>query len=256
MRVFLILISLFLLSACGPELLFGGVVGTGATLAKKKTVGDSISDVTIWNKINALFVESNKKIKGIVTDISVEVSEGRVLLTGTTNSVQDRLEILKLVWKVNGVKEVLNEIKVTDGSKYGFSSFSKDAWITTKVKTKFLSHKEIRSLNYNVETIEATVYIIGISGSEHELSLVVSEAEAVEGVKKVINYVRVVTEHEVSQEEAKLNEERNSERNEKMSNEEPKTKQVTKKTSKKVIEEDKSDFDHENRHEIEIGEDD
>ena len=255
MRVFLILISLFLLSACGPELLFGGVVGTGTTLAKKKTVGDSISDVTIWNKVNALFIESNKKIKGIVTDISVEVSEGRVLLTGTTNSVQDRLEILKLVWKVNGVKEVLNEIKITDGSKYGFSSFSKDAWITTKVKAKFLSHKEIRSLNYNVETIEAVVYIIGIAGSEQELSLVVSETEAVEGVKKVVNYVRVVTEHEVSQEEAKLNEERSSERNEKNSNEEP-IKRATKKNSKKVIEEDKSDFDNENRHEIEIGEDD
>lgn len=246
MRIFLIIISLFTLSACGPELLFGGVVGTGTTLAKKKTVGDSVNDVAIWNKINAIFLENNKKIDGIVTDISVEVSEGRVLLTGTTNSTQDRLEILKLVWTVNGVKEVLNEIKITDGSKYGFSSFSKDAWITTKVKTKFLSHKEIRSLNYNVETINGVVYILGISGSEEELSTAISEAESVQNVKKVVNYVRVVTEHQVKEEEAKLEEDANQK----------KTKKVTEKPSKKTLEEDKSDFDNETRHEIEIGEDD
>lgn len=246
MRVFLIIISLFTLSACGPELLFGGVVGTGTTLAKKKTVGDSVNDVAIWNKINAVFLENNKKIEGIVTDISVEVSEGRVLLTGTTNSTQDRLEILKLVWTVNGVKEVLNEIKITDGSKYGFSSFSKDAWITTKVKTKFLSHKEIRSLNYNVETINGVVYVIGISGSEEELSTAISEAESVQNVKKVVNYVRVVTEHQVKEEEAKLEDDTNQK----------KAKKVTEKPSKKTLEEDKSDFDNENRHEIEIGEDD
>jgi osmotically-inducible protein OsmY len=246
MRAILILFFLFSLSACGPELMFGGLAGAGTTLAKKKTVGDTVSDVTIWSKINAIFLENNKKIKGIVTDISVEVSEGRVLLTGTTNSAEDRLEILKLVWTVNGVREVLNEVKIADDGKYGFSDFTKDSWITTKVKARFLSNNAIRSLNYNVETIDKVVYILGIAGSADELSTVISEAESVKGITKVINYVRVVTPHEVTEDEVKLDEKKK---------EKKQTKSLDT-SHDSGSSGDKSDFDSEASHEIEIGEDD
>lgn len=242
MPIFIILLSscIFLLSGCAaPVLMFGGIAGAGATLSKEKTVGSSIDDSNIWTKIKAAFLQHNKEIDGIMTSISVEVSEGRVLLTGTVDSVEDRLKVIKLVWEQNGVREVINEIKITNG-KYGFKTYSKDLWITTQVKAKLIANKEIRSLNYNVETIESTVYVLGVSRSEEELAQVISEAESVKDVKKVINYVRVKN----TNEESNKKEDHSQEPTIKSKPEE----ETPEKTSS-------SSYDEENEHVIEIGQD-
>jgi osmotically-inducible protein OsmY len=199
MRLFIILLSVALISGCAaPVVMFGGVAAAGATLSKEKTVGSSVDDSNIWTKVKAAFLQHHKEIPGIMTTISVEVSEGRVLLTGNALSSEDRLAILKLVWEQNGVREVINEIKIETGN-YGFKTYSQDLWITTQVKAKLISNKEIRSLNYNIETIESVVYILGIARSETELALVIEEAEKVKNVIKVINYIRVKGTHEVSE---------------------------------------------------------
>ncbi len=239
-KILLLSVTCLALSGCGPELMFAGVAGTGATLSKEKSVGNVIDDSTIWNKIKAAFLKNNKKIKGIMTDISVEVSEGRVLLTGTADSREDRLEIVKIVWDQPGVKEVMNEIKVANGKTYGISTYSKDTWITTKVKGKFFANQDIRSLNYNVETIEGVVYLMGIARTETEIAAVINEAESVKGVVKVVSYVKV------KKQEAKLDS--SDKKNDNITEEKPKTS-----ASKPA---NREEFDDESKHEIEIGEDD
>ena len=201
-KILLSVATLFLLSACiGPELFFGSVVGAGATLSKEKTVGSSLDDSNIWAKIKAAFLQNHKKIDGILTDVSVEVSEGRVLLTGTVASADDRLAILKIVWDQAGVREVINEIKLRESKEEtGVKGYASDSWITTQVKSKMLVNKEIRSINYNVETIDAVVYILGISRSETELNQIKNIAESVKNVKKFVSYIRVREEHKVSAE--------------------------------------------------------
>jgi osmotically-inducible protein OsmY len=244
MRLSLILLATvsFLLSGCAaPVMLFGGVAGAGVTLSKQKTVGSSVDDTNIWTKIKAAFLKHNKEIPGVMTDISVEVSEGRVLLTGTAASSEDRLAITKLVWEQNGVREVINEIKIENG-KYGFKVYSKDVWITTKVKGKLLSNNKIRSLNYNIETIETVVYVLGIAGSEEELSEVINEAESVKDVSKVISYVRVKGEKISSEKET-------------LDDSEIRTEPKKKSPKKEKAAEPEVISNDEDAHEIEIGED-
>jgi len=167
----------------------------GATVSKEKSVGTTIDDNTLWARIKGAFLENHKNVDGIMSKISVEVSEGRVLLTGTLDSSDDRLKVLAIVWKQSGVREVLNEIKLKEDGESG--SYKTDLWITAQVKTRLLKTKKIHSLNYNIETVNAIVYILGVSPSEEEASLVVSEAESVDKVAKVVSYINIKNKKEV-----------------------------------------------------------
>jgi osmotically-inducible protein OsmY len=189
-------LCLLCLSACGPEMLFFGTSGSGVVLSKEKTVGSTVDDTTIWTKIKTAFLSHNKEVKGIITEISVEVSEGRVLLTGKVETAEERLKVIQIVWEQAGVKEVLNEIKLT-GEEQQKGNYAADAWITTQVKSKLLANNKVRSMNYNVETINKVVYVLGIARTEEEMEQVLISADSVKNVNKVVNYVRVKTDHQV-----------------------------------------------------------
>ncbi len=183
-------------------MLFGGVVGAGATLSKEKTVGSSIDDRNIWTKIKAGFLEHNKEVEGILTKISVEVSEGRVLLTGTLNTPEERLIVLKIVWEQAGVREVINEIKLPEETTpSGVKQYTTDTWITTQVKSKMLMNNHVRSINFSIETIDGVVYALGIARTEEELSAIRSIAENVNGVTRFVSYIRVNSKPTVKEQE-------------------------------------------------------
>ena len=240
------ILALFGLSACAaPVLLFGGAVGAGATLSKEKTVGSSLDDSNIWTKIKAAFLQHHKEVEGILSNISVEVSEGRVLLTGHVASADERLKVLKIVWEQAGVREVINEIRITDQDNT-VSNYAQDVWITTQVKSKMLANKEIRSINYNVETVDSIVYILGVARSEEELAQVINEAESVKKVTKVVNYIKVKGQHSVTEEEAEPIEEQK-----------PQAKKTKPATKAKAPSPKKTEYiEHEDsEHEIEIGHD-
>jgi osmotically-inducible protein OsmY len=188
-KIILPIIALLSLSACSPLFLFGGASGAGVILSKQKTIGSSVDDVNIWSKIKADFLKNHKEIPGILTNVSVEVSEGRVLLTGTLESADDRLKVLRIVWDEAGVREVINEIKLSEG-KASVKQYATDTWITTQVKSKMLADKLVKSINYNVETINGTIYILGIARTDEELQAVIVLAEAIKDVNKVVAYVR------------------------------------------------------------------
>ena len=53
--------------------------------------------------------------------------------------------------------------------------------------------EEINSLNYNIETVNKLVYIIGIARNEKERELVISIAGDVYGVEEVIDYINITS---------------------------------------------------------------
>lgn len=194
---------LFIISGCAaPIMLFGGVAGAGATLSKEKTVGSTVDDRNIWAKIKAGLLEHNKEIDNVLNDVSVEVSEGRVLLTGTVKTSEERLLVLKIVWEQAGVKEVINEIKLpSETNQNNLKQYGSDSWITTQVKSKMFVNNHIRSINYSVETIDSTVYILGIARTEEELNAIREIVNNIKGVNKLVSYIRVNSKHEVKEKE-------------------------------------------------------
>lgn len=174
------------LAGCVPVVV-GGAAATGVAVAQERSVGTAIDDTSILTQINAKFLGS--KIQDLITHVDIKVNEGAVLLTGNVKHSESSIEAVKLAWQVNGVKEVINEIQVTD--RASFKDFAKDTWITAQAKSRLLAEKNLKSINYNVETVNAVVYLIGIAQNPEELEKAVYIASRVKGVEKVISHVRL-----------------------------------------------------------------
>lgn len=167
-----------------------GAAGAGGySAAQERSVGNAVDDNGISLAINRKFL--GEPSNELFAHIDTHVTEGRVVLTGKVQKPEDAIRAVELAWQVDGVKEVVNEIKVTDQS--GFSDYARDAWITTQVKSRLLFTKFIRSVNYNVETVNQTVYLMGIAQDQAELDRALSVARTTQYVNNVTSYVRLKT---------------------------------------------------------------
>ncbi len=170
----------------------GAVVGAGATsgvsLAQERSIGDAIDDASISTQLSTKLLEDSFQL---FRDVDHEVVEGRVLLTGKVEQPESRLRAEALAWKIEGVKEVANAIQVT--TEGGFQSFARDVRISTELRGKIIGDPDVNGINYSLETVNGTIYLIGIAQNEAELNRVIRHARNIEGVRKVESYVRLKT---------------------------------------------------------------
>ena len=122
----------------------------------------------------------------------MEVSQGRVLLTGTVDNIDLRIEATRIAWGVKGVQTVINEIQISQSDS--ILNFADDLVISTKVLAKLMLDEEINSLNYNIETVNKIVYIIGISSSSEEKQKAIELSKEVFGVEEVVDYITIKSE--------------------------------------------------------------
>ena len=146
--------------------------------------GDAVDDLTIRVELNQLFFEDNVDL---LQSVSFTVIEGRVLLKGSVKNQESRIHAIELAWQASGVREVVNEIQVTDQG--GIVNYAQDTWISAQLTTKILFDMDILGVNYNVETINGIIYVAGIAQDEAELDKVIYHARRIENVKKVISHV-------------------------------------------------------------------
>ena len=184
----LLIISLVLLAP-----LFTGcttLVGAGATVGvaayQERGIKGRAKDLKIEALILEQFIKAGLKL---TTTIGVDVYEGRVLLTGASKNTKITDQAVKIAWKINGVKNVINEIQV--GHSSNISNFAQDAWITTQVKSNMTLDSTIYSINYTIETVNGTVYLIGIAQNKKELDDVKNHASKTKFVRNVISHVRI-----------------------------------------------------------------
>ena len=185
----LVLSSLIALSGCTPTVILGGAAIGGVAVAEERSVGTVIDDATIKTQaMNAIF----QKSEPMFTSTSTTVIDGVVLITGEVPTPEDRVTLTRLIWGVKGVKEVHNEVKVADSETVG--SFASDSLITTKLKLQLLRDPEILNINYSVETVDGTVYLMGIAQNEAELQRVKNHAKEISGVRRIVSYVKMKSE--------------------------------------------------------------
>jgi hypothetical protein len=178
-------LSTLLLSSCAPVVIGGGAAA-GYTLSQERNVGEIADDLAIKNHIKSNFAK-----KSMFTLVGVKVSEGRVLLTGKVTTQLSRLDAARIAWQQPGVREVNNDIIVTNNSEKLASHVATDSKITAEIKSKLLVTKNVNSTNYGFETIDGVVYVLGIAQNSRELDKVISVASKVKGVIKVVNHVRI-----------------------------------------------------------------
>ena len=179
----LLLLGALPLSGCG-SLLIGAATTGGAVAVQERSIGDAVDDLTIRTELNQLFFEDNVDL---LQSVSFNVIEGRVLLKGAVERQEHRIHALELAWKASGVREVINEIQVTDQG--GIVNYARDTWISTQLRAEILFDVDILSINYNLEAVNGVIYLVGIAQHQAELDKVVDHARRIEGVKQVVSHV-------------------------------------------------------------------
>ncbi len=177
-----------LLSGCAAT-----VVGVGATAgvaaAEERGIDGAIDDLKIRTEINQLWFQKDVEMFRKVT---LNISEGRVMLTGMVATDQARADAVRLSWQASGVREVLNELQVVPAGESGWDQ-ANDLWIQNKLKARLLTDGEVKNINYVVDVTDSVVYLLGIAQSGTELDRVIAHARDVSGVKRVISHVRLKT---------------------------------------------------------------
>ena len=174
-------------SACSPTTVAVTAGAKTATAAQQeKGFGQAVSDTKIRIEINHLWLQASEEL---FREVGLQVEEGRVLLTGTVPEPEDRLEAVRLAWQATGVREVINEIRIDDTDTV--SDFARDAWITAQIEAKLLFDGEVLSINYSIETVDQTVYLMGVSQDQAEMNRAVGHAKDVAHVDRVISYLRL-----------------------------------------------------------------
>lgn len=175
-------------------LLLGGCVGVaagvGATAGvaayQERGIEAAAIDFNLEAQIVKLWLQQDETL---TLKLGVEAYEGRILLTGVVEDPQMRADAVRLVWKVIGVREVINEIQVTSDS--GFVDLARDSWITTQLKSKLTLDNKVLAINYAIETVNGIVYLIGIAQNQGELDRVIAHSRTIAYVRQVISHVRV-----------------------------------------------------------------
>ena len=183
--LFVSLILLMINIGCSPVgVLASGGSATMVVAEGDRSLGTVVDDATIKLNLSAKFLKSENRL---FLDVNSNVTEGRVLLTGLVDTQEIRIEAVRKVWTINGVREVINEIEV--GNKTTLKEYMNDLWINTQVKSLAARTIGLRSFSYNFETIKGKVYIAGITSRPEQLQAIVESTKTIKGVKEIVNYV-------------------------------------------------------------------
>lgn len=176
-------------SLCGcPLAIVGGLAaagGAGYAADQERGVNGAGSDFAAKTGVETAWAQA---MPNFPPDFNVTVYQGRTLLTGTAPTPQIKAEAADIASRVPGVRAVYNEIEVAPYETPWDSA--KDAWITARVRSD-LVFSNIRSVNYTVETVDHSVYLIGSARSQAELDHATGLARTVPGVRRVVSYVEI-----------------------------------------------------------------
>ena len=186
---YLSVVSILFLSllniGCSPA----NVLATGGSTAMvvaegDRTFGTVVDDATIKVNIAAKFLNAGSNM---FVEINTTVLEGRVLLTGLVKDQETRIEAVRLVWEINGVNEVINELEI--GNRDTLKDYATDLWINTQARAVSAKIVGLRVVGYNFETINGKVYVAGITNKPEQLESLIQSLKTIKGVKEIVNYV-------------------------------------------------------------------
>ena len=104
---------------------------------------------------------SSRKDDKLFTRVTVSIrSRAACCSAGSVDSPDDRVDVARLTWQVDGVKEVFNEVEVRD--RAGVIDYFRDVRIANELRLKLLTDKEVSAVNYSVEAVNGVIFLMGI----------------------------------------------------------------------------------------------
>ena len=165
------------------------VVGAGAgalVLADRRVSETYIADEGI--EIRAANRIGEKL--GDKAHVNVTSYNRMVLLTGEVPDATAKAEAEKIVSQVPNVKSISNELAIAGPSSFG--ARSNDAYITSKVKARFVDHNKFAANHVKVVTEAGVAFLLGLV-TQAEADAAVEIARTTGGVQKVVRVFEIIS---------------------------------------------------------------
>ncbi len=166
------------LVACVPAVVGGAATG-GAIAADRRTSGIFVEDENIELKA----ANKMRTNLGEQSHVNVTSYNRNVLLTGEVPDEARKTLAANLLKEIQNITNVTNEIAIAP--KASLSSRSNDTYITSKVKTRFVTENRFPANHVKVVTEDSVVYLLGMVTQE-EAEAAVDIARNTDGVTKVV----------------------------------------------------------------------
>lgn len=177
-------LALLQLQGCVPLVATG--IGAGALMAAdRRSSGTYLKDQEIALRAGSRIGEAYPEN----THVNVTSFNHNVLITGEVPTAEARKKITDIVKGIGNVRTVYNETVV--GPVSLLSSRSNDAYITTKVKTRFLDAKRFQANYVKVVTENGVVYLMGLVQPQ-EAEDAARIASTTSGVRKVVKIFEIM----------------------------------------------------------------
>ena len=165
-----------------------GIFGTGVSVAlDPRSIGTQIDDSIMQKNLSAKIILKNKNY---FISVNSKVLDGRIFLTGKVDNPEEKLQLTKLAWEIDGVRSVRNDIKIKE--EFNFQQSAKDILITSQLRTALILNKEIKATNYQIDTYKKKIYIYGIALTKEEKDKVLKEAKQILDVEDIIASILLV----------------------------------------------------------------
>ena len=187
MAIAMLVLGGLLFSGCAPAVVGVGTAAVAAS-STEKGITTSVSDGLVFTKIQDNFLKTDATLSQFV---DVNVNDGAVLLTGKVKTPEEKVLATKLTWEVRGVREVVNEIQVTD--KSSIKDVAKDLAASAQLRGKLIADTNVSSLNFSIDVVNGTVYLSGVAADAEEMNRVVSHARELRFAQQVVNYITLRT---------------------------------------------------------------
>lgn len=177
LRLIASLIVVSVLTGCAAAVV-GGAGGAALVGADRRTVGTVTED-------QGIEIKASSRISEKFPDAHINVTSYNrmVLLTGETASNASRTEMEKITRAIENVRGIYNEIAVVGNST--LSSRTNDAYITGKVKARFVDGQKFNAVHVKVVTESNVVYLLGMVNRK-EADDATEIARTTSGVQKVV----------------------------------------------------------------------
>ena len=166
------------LSGCAAVVL-GGVLGGGVLLAEdRRTVGTVTED-------QGIEVKASSRIGDVVQGAHINITSfnRQVLLTGEVPNAAARDNAERVTRAIENVRGVYNELQV--GANTALSVRTNDAFLTSKVKARFVDGGNFSPVHVKVTTENGVTHLMGLV-KRAEADAATEVARTTGGVQKVV----------------------------------------------------------------------
>ena len=186
MRLFFLLIIILNLQSCAAPIIGGVGAIAFSSSAQEKGLGTSINDKVIYVKLRNAIYDWDPSVS---ENVSLSVDNGSVLITGKLKNIDTKVKLTKIIWEVNGVKEVNNKVQISDTNN--LKNIAKDLASLGEIKARLMASTKINSLNFSIDVVNNIAYISGVASSEEEISIVTQIAQEAKFIEEVQNFVKL-----------------------------------------------------------------